>query len=97
MKSFALVLVAVLLGASEPAVAEDLDMSTIRCKDFVAASKADIGTILVWLEGYYTKDSDPPILHFDKMAEDGKKLGEYCAAHGEDGIIKAAEEVMPVK
>jgi acid stress chaperone HdeB len=80
-----------------PALAQDVDMATIKCKDFLASSKADIGNILIWLEGYYTKESDPPILHADKMAQDAKSLSNYCNAHGDDDIIKAAEAVMPVK
>jgi len=88
---------AALIVYSLPAAAEDIDMAKITCKDFLASSDADIGTILVWLEGYYTKENDPPILHVDKMTKDGKAMGGYCATHGEDGIIKAADTVMPVK
>jgi acid stress chaperone HdeB len=86
------------LAISVPAFAdEDVDMSTIKCKDFLASSKDNIGTILVWLEGYYTKENDPPILHIDKMKKDAGSLGAYCKTHGDDNIIKAADQVMPVK
>jgi acid stress chaperone HdeB len=86
-----------ILGASLPAAAQDIDMSTITCKDFVSADKASIGNILIWLEGYYTKENDPPILHTEKMGTDGKNLGTYCGAHPDASIIQAAEKVMPVK
>jgi hypothetical protein len=90
-------IVAVTLAATSSAFAEDIDFSKLKCKDFVSAPKDQIGTILVWLEGYYTKENAPPILYTGKMMKDAEKLGEYCHAHGEDDIIKAADKVMPVK
>ncbi|MGO9008397.1 MAG: HdeA/HdeB family chaperone [Beijerinckiaceae bacterium] len=80
-----------------PALAEDLDFSKIKCSEFVAAPKDQIGTILTWLEGYYTKEDAPPIMYADKTVKDAKALGDYCRAHGDDDVIKAAETVMPVK
>jgi HdeA/HdeB family len=91
------ILFAAALLVSLPAAAQDIDMAGIKCKDFVSAKVEDIGTILAWLEGFYTKAGDPPILHVDKMKTDGKGLGEYCQAHPEDGLITAAETVMPAK
>ena len=82
---------------SSSAFAEDLDFSKIKCKDFISAPKDQIGTILAWLEGFYTKENDPPILYGDKTIKDAKNLSAYCNEHGDDDIIKAAEKVMPVK
>jgi len=31
------------------------------------------------------------------MTKDATNLGAYCKAHGDDGIIAAADKVMPVK
>jgi hypothetical protein len=89
------VIIAALFAA--PALAEDLDFSKIKCKDFVSGPKDQVSTILAWLEGFYTKEGDPPIMYADKTASDAKKLGEYCAAHADDDMIKAADAAMPVK
>jgi hypothetical protein len=80
-----------------PASAEDMDVSKIACKEFIAAPKDQIGILLTWLEGYYTKGDAPPILYADKTTKDAKALAEYCVAHPDDDLIKAAEAVMPVK
>lgn len=85
------------LAFSGAARADDLDFSKIKCSDFVSAPKDQVAIILAWLEGYYTKENDPPVIHMDKMQEDAKKLGAYCGAHGDDDIIHAADKVMPVK
>jgi len=79
------------------AYAQDMDMTKIKCKEFISAQKDQIAIILAWLEGYYTKESDPPIIFADKMTKDAKNLSAYCNAHGDDDIIEAAEKVMPVK
>lgn len=96
LKGFTVFAVASLLVASG-ASAQDLDFSKIKCKDFIAAPKDQIATILTWLQGYYTKENAPPILYVDKLMKDAEKLGTYCRAHGDDDIIKAADTVMPVK
>ncbi len=96
MKS-SLTLAAVLaaaLCAAPPVQAQRLDLSTIKCKDFVSSAKENIGLILMWLAGYYSDDDAPPVVDFDKMKADGQKLGEYCARHPDDSIITAAEEVI---
>jgi hypothetical protein len=92
---FAIAAAALLVAA--PASAQDLDFSKIKCKEFIAAPKDQISTILTWLEAYYTKENDPPIMFADKTMKDAKKLSEYCNANGDDDIIKAADKIMPVK
>lgn len=95
VKSAVLATVGLLMASA--ASAQDIDFAKISCKDFISAPKDQIGIILVWLEGYYTKENDPPILREAKMTKDAKNLGEYCATNGDHDIIKAAEKVMPVK
>ena len=73
--------------------ADELDLSTIKCKEFVSSAKENIGLILMWLAGYYSDEDAPPIVDFDKMKTDGQKLGEYCAKNPDDSVITAAEEV----
>ena len=85
----------VLAGSS--ALAQDLDFSKITCKEFISAPKDEVGTILTWLEAFYTKENAPPILYAEKTLKDAQNLGAYCNAHGDDDLIKAADTVMPVK
>ncbi len=92
-----IVLAVALLLSLSPAKAEDMDMTKIKCKEFIASPKDQIAIILAWLEGYYTKESDPPIIFSDKMAKDAKNLSAYCNEHGDDDIVHAADTVMPVK
>jgi HdeA/HdeB family protein len=92
-----LAILALLLLAAAPAAAQDMDFSKIKCSEFIASPKDEVGSILMWLEGFYTKSNAPPIMYQDKTMKDLKGLAEYCTAHGEDNLIKAADAVMPVK
>ncbi|MGD9843910.1 MAG: HdeA/HdeB family chaperone [Variibacter sp.] len=82
------------LTATMPASAQVLDLSTVKCKDFVESGERNISLILMWIQGYYTEEDDPPLIDFDKMAENGKKLGEYCGKNPSAGLITAADEVL---
>jgi hypothetical protein len=88
---------ATLVFVASSVMAQDLDFSKITCKEFISGPKDEIGTILTWLEAYYTKENAPPILYADKTLKDAQSLSAYCNAHGDDDIIKAADTVMPVK
>lgn len=73
--------------------ANKLDLSTVTCKQFLESSKENIGIILTWLEGYYSGDDDDPVIDFDKMGQNGKKLGASCGSDPELGLITAAEKI----
>ncbi len=89
---------ALLVGAAvalaSPAPAQVIDLSTITCKDFLAAKKEAVAAILMWLSGYYTKDDDPPVIDFDKVKAKTDKLADYCAKNPTVGLITAAEPIL---
>ena len=94
MKKLLVLLAAAALLSPLPARAQQLDLSTITCKEFIGSSKENIGLILMWMEGYYNDSDAKPIVDFDKMQKDGAKLGEYCGKNPGHSLITAADEVM---
>jgi acid stress chaperone HdeB len=94
MKIFAAAAAATLLAWVTPALAEDIDLSTWTCKQFQSASKDDIGVILAWLDGYYKDEDDPPVINTTKFVDNAKKLGEYCAANPDIGLITATDKLF---
>ncbi len=94
MKYISILIAAAMLSATVPTRAEQLDLSTITCKEFVGSSKENIGLILMWMEGFYTDQDAKPIVDFNKMQSDGQKLGEYCGKNPTHSVITAAEEVV---
>jgi acid stress chaperone HdeB len=87
-------LIAMMLLLSGPAAAQVVDLSTIKCKEFLDSSKETIAYIMMWLDGYFTGEDDPAVVDFDQMKQKGERLGEYCARNPSHGLLTAAEEVM---
>lgn len=76
------------------ASAATIDLSTIKCKEFLAESKEDIGLTLAWLDAYYQDDDAPAVIDTDKFVENAKKLGGYCGQHPDIGLITATDELF---
>ncbi|MGA2895224.1 MAG: HdeA/HdeB family chaperone [Xanthobacteraceae bacterium] len=94
MKSGAVALAAVMLAWSTPAFADDIDLARWTCQQFLSASKDDIGVILAWLDGYYKDEDDPPVIDTGQFVANAKKLGDYCAAHPDSGLITATDKLF---
>jgi acid stress chaperone HdeB len=90
-------LAAGMLVVCNSAFATEIDLSTWTCQKFQSASKDDVGVILAWLDGYYKGENDPPIIDTDKFVSNAKKLGEYCSAHPDNGLITATDKLLKPK
>jgi acid stress chaperone HdeB len=93
----AVALAAAMLICCGSAFADDIDLSTWTCKKFQSASKDDIGVILAWLDGYYREEDDPPVINTDQFVTNAKKLGQYCSAHPDIGLITATDKLFEKK
>jgi acid stress chaperone HdeB len=77
-----------------PAAPQVVDLSTIRCKEFLDSGKETIAYLMMWLDGYFTGEDDPAVVDFNQMKKKGEQLGAYCAKNPTHGLLTAAEEVM---
>ena len=93
MKRIWMGLIAAALFLPVPAKAEKFDLSTVTCKQFFEYNKENLALLLTWLEGYYADQDADPVIDFDAMGENAKKLGEYCAKNPTIGVITAAEKI----
>jgi acid stress chaperone HdeB len=94
MKLLASLLIAGAMLCCGPARSEDIDLSAWTCKQFMTASKEDVGVILAWLDGYYKEEDEPPVIDTAELVANAKKLGEYCAAHPNDALIDATDKLF---
>ena len=92
--TIAFVAAALTFSAAPPASAQKLDLSTVKCKDFIGSGAENIAFIMMWMQGYYSDQEAAPIVDFDKMKEDIGKMVDYCKANADNGLITAAEEVL---
>jgi acid stress chaperone HdeB len=94
MRIVSLALVAAVLAIAPPAAGQVVDLSTISCKDFVAAKQDVIFAVMMWLSGYYTKDDDPAVVDLDKVKAKTEKIVDYCKKNPTIGLVTAAEPIM---
>ena len=84
-----------LLSSVAPAAnAQALDLSQIKCKDFLDSDKERKAVIIAWLDGYYMEQNVAPIMRFDKFAADQQKLTEYCVPNPTLELIEAADKTV---
>jgi acid stress chaperone HdeB len=89
------VLAAVLVATcSSVAGAAVFDLSTRTCRQFQQSGDDEIKIILAWLDGYYKDEKDPPIIDTDKFVANAKKLGEFCSANPDVGLITATDKLF---
>jgi acid stress chaperone HdeB len=88
------VLVASALLAAAPADAQMLDLSTLRCKQFIELPKETLNAVTLWLDAYLTDEEEPAVIDFDKMKGRAERLAAYCGQNPEMSLMTAAENVM---
>jgi acid stress chaperone HdeB len=88
------VLVAAALLAAARADAQVVDLSTLRCKQFIELPKETVNAVTLWLDAYLTDEEDPAVIDFDKMKDKAERLAAYCAQNLEMSLMTAAENVM---
>jgi len=88
------IVVAAAVLTAAPANAQIVDLSTIKCKDFVELPKDTVNAVTMWLDGYYTDEEDPAAVDFDKLKAKAEKLGAFCVQNPRMGLMTAAESVM---
>jgi acid stress chaperone HdeB len=94
VKILSVIVTAAAIAAATPAHSQQLDLSTITCKQFLELNQQSVSLILMWMAGYYADQDAPPVVDFDKMKEDATKLAGYCAKNPGVGLITAAEETI---
>jgi hypothetical protein len=84
----------VALSATSPARAQVVDMSALKCEEFLKSGKDAIAYIVIWLDGYHMDQDASPVMDFGKIAVKVEKFGEYCTKNGSATMKDAAEEVL---
>lgn len=88
------VLVAAFLLTAGTAGAQQVDMSKLKCRDFIELPKEVIAGLTVWLDGYFTDEEEAAVVDFEKLKTKGEKLSTYCAQNPRMRVMSAAEDVI---
>ena len=90
-KIMALAGLSLVLGMGQ-AKAETIDLSTIKCGDFLKMSKDDIGSIMLWLAGYEAGKSETPTFDTAAFEKVAGVVGETCAKNADLGLVTAMKQ-----
>jgi hypothetical protein len=88
-------LAATTLFAAQPVFADDaIDVSKLTCKQFTGYNDDNRGLIMMWFEGYYTEEDEPPTINFAKMAGHLAHMLVDCQSNPDKSVLDAADEAM---
>jgi len=71
-----------------------LDLSTVKCEEWINGDKESIGYTLAWMDGYYMDEDAAPVINFDNMKNNAKKLASFCEQNPKLGLGTAAEQLF---
>jgi acid stress chaperone HdeB len=82
------------IGFATPASAETIDLATVKCSELATMNQDDAGFLFTWLLGYAGGQAGTTTMDLTAMESLGTKIGEYCGANPDVGILSAATEIM---
>jgi len=74
--------------ATQPALADEIDMRTFTCKAFGALPAEGRYMVVAWLQGFDTGDDDELMLDFDEVREDAQTMVEACAKDPSEPLLE---------
>ena len=77
------------LYAAEKTVKKDdkVDMASYTCADLLAEEEDDVGTILLWVDGYLSGKTGDTVINTKFIGELAESVGEKCAEKGEAKLL----------
>jgi hypothetical protein len=87
-------LAAAMLVSAAPAQAQVVDMSQLKCEDFLKTGKDAIAYIVIWLDGYHMDQDASPVMDFGRIAAKVEKFGDFCTKNPSTTMSSAADEVL---
>jgi acid stress chaperone HdeB len=94
VKILSVVLVAAALVAAPQTQAEPIDLSKLKCKEFIESGPDKMTLIVTWLTGFNTEEDDDLIFDFDVIKAYVDKVGAFCKQNPDFTIKAAADGIM---
>lgn len=85
---------ALTLGVAAPAMAQQIDISTITCGDAVAMSAEELTLTVAFIDGFTGGEAGDPVLDVERLNADLTKVGEACAADPAVTLMEAMKSAL---
>lgn len=96
-KSTSLATFFLLTGICTQAVAQDIDLASTKCANFLKMSEPNASGLVTWFQGYYTYEDDPVVMDYEKLKAKEAQIKEYCLDHGDSDLVSASAIFMDKK
>ena len=70
-----------------------LDMSVLKCKDYMEAPLDRQELIAAWMSGYFNAAKNQPIVDFSRFVANKKLVEKYCKRRKNDNLMNAIKKV----
>ena len=70
-----------------------LEMSALKCKDYMEAPPQRQELIAAWMSGYFNAARDLPTVDFGRFATNKKLVEKYCKPHKNENLMNAIKKV----
>jgi hypothetical protein len=95
MKAILAAAILVMVGlSSASAMAETIDISTLKCSDIASMKPEEAAMILAWIDGYLGGQADDTRLDIDRFNDNADAAAKACGDEPDTGILtvlKAAD------
>jgi hypothetical protein len=79
------------------ASAQNIDLPSLKCSDFLSSDQDTATKIMFWLGGYYTYEGDSPMINMNKLKDKEQQIKAYCADNTSMGLIAVSDIFMDKK
>jgi acid stress chaperone HdeB len=84
-----------LIGFISPAVAMEMDMSTMTCKDIASMDSDTKLAVIIWMSGYAHGKSNNAKIDSTKMHDNALKIVDFCKKDPNATIMSGLEQLNP--
>ncbi len=92
-KFFLFAFLAVFLGMSNVAAAEEKDLAALKCSELLGADTTKRVAILFWMDGYLSAMSENTVMSDEWMKKLTTFTGEYCAKNPNNTIMQLMDDI----
>jgi hypothetical protein len=82
---------------AEVSLAQQTNLSAIKCGDFLGMDPQTVARAVIWLQGFYTYEDDPAVIDVDKAKSKEAQIKQYCIDHKDTDLIAASGIFMDKK
>jgi hypothetical protein len=79
---------------ANPAHAQTIiEMSTLKCADYLGSPPSRQDQYAAWISGYYNAAQNTPMVDLKRFANNKKLVEKYCKGHKKDGLMDVVRKV----